>query len=42
MARAGARCFLVGESLMRAPDVAAAVRALLAAPGTRPASAVGG
>ncbi len=30
MARAGARCFLVGESLMRAADVEAATRALLA------------
>jgi indole-3-glycerol phosphate synthase len=29
MAKAGARSFLVGESLMRAPDVAAAVRALI-------------
>jgi len=29
MAKAGARSFLVGESLMRQPDVAAAVRALV-------------
>jgi indole-3-glycerol phosphate synthase len=32
MAEAGARCFLVGESLLRHADVAAATRALLAAP----------
>lgn len=36
MAAAGPRCFLIGESLMRAPDVAAAVRAMLAA--ERPAA----
>ncbi|MSO92123.1 MAG: indole-3-glycerol phosphate synthase TrpC [Rhodospirillales bacterium] len=32
MAAAGARCFLIGESLMRAPDMEAATRALLASP----------
>lgn len=39
MARAGARCFLVGESLMAQADVAAATRALLAPPTARRASA---
>ena len=32
MARAGARCFLIGEALMRQADVAAATRAILADP----------
>lgn len=32
LARYGARCFLIGESLMRASDVAAATRAILANP----------
>ncbi len=32
LARYGARCFLIGESLMRQPDVEAATRAILANP----------
>jgi len=32
LARYGVRCFLIGEALMRQPDVEAATRALLAAP----------
>ena len=34
MARYGARCFLIGESLMRQPDVETATRAILAHPRT--------
>ncbi len=35
LARYGARCFLIGEALMRQPDVAAATRAILARPLTQ-------
>jgi indole-3-glycerol phosphate synthase len=34
LAGIGVRCFLIGEALMRQPDVAAATRALLALPET--------
>jgi len=37
LATAGARCFLVGETLMREPDVAAAARRLLRLPPAGPA-----
>jgi len=36
MRRAGASCFLIGESLMSRPDVAAATRAILARPDRAP------
>jgi indole-3-glycerol phosphate synthase len=39
MARAGARCFLIGESLMAEADVEAATRALLAPAAARPVHA---
>ncbi len=39
MARVGARCFLIGESLMRQTDIAGAVRDLLAVPAATQASA---
>jgi indole-3-glycerol phosphate synthase len=35
VARFGARCFLIGEALMRQPDVAAATRAILSQPATQ-------
>ena len=39
MADAGARCFLIGESLMRAADAERATRALLRAPTAQPVEA---
>jgi indole-3-glycerol phosphate synthase len=39
MARAGARCFLIGESLMRQDDITGAVQQLLALPAETKASA---
>ncbi len=39
MARVGARCFLIGESLMRQDDIAGAVRDLLAVPAETQANA---
>jgi indole-3-glycerol phosphate synthase len=38
MAAAGARCFLIGESFMRQPDVAAAVRSLMQTPAPKQAA----
>ncbi len=39
MAAVGARCFLIGESLLRQADVTAAVRALIGAPAAAPIAA---